>query len=97
FFTTKPAGKGLGLGLAISFGLIRDSGGTLTVRSKPGQGSTFTVSLPLVAARVMASAGPSPHKGEGIRRTDEGRAFPKQATEEQRRTAHPSRPPADQQ
>ncbi|QYO75987.1 ATP-binding protein [Devosia salina] len=49
FFTTKPAGKGLGLGLAISYGLIRDSGGTIAVRSIPGQGSTFTITLPALA------------------------------------------------
>lgn len=49
FFTTKPAGKGLGLGLAISYGLIRDSGGTIAVRSIQGQGSTFTITLPALA------------------------------------------------
>ncbi|WP_052715951.1 sensor histidine kinase [Devosia chinhatensis] len=48
FFTTKPAGKGLGLGLAISSGLIRDAGGHLGVETVPGQGSTFTITLPLV-------------------------------------------------
>jgi Signal transduction histidine kinase regulating C4-dicarboxylate transport system len=46
FFTTKPAGKGLGLGLAISYDLIRDSGGAISVRSQSGKGSTFTVTLP---------------------------------------------------
>ena len=57
FFTTKPAGKGLGLGLAISFGLVRDHGGTIVARSSEGQGSTFTVTLPAIAvstARVFA-------------------------------------------
>jgi signal transduction histidine kinase len=45
FFTTKPEGQGAGLGLAVSYGIVRDAGGTLTL--KPGQpGATFEIDLP---------------------------------------------------
>jgi C4-dicarboxylate-specific signal transduction histidine kinase len=47
FFTTKPEGKGVGLGLAVSYGIIEAHGGDIEVASKPGEGATFTVSLPL--------------------------------------------------
>lgn len=46
FYTTKDVGQGLGLGLSISYGIIRDMGGEIGVRSVPGAGTTFTVSLP---------------------------------------------------
>ncbi len=46
FFTTKEAGKGVGLGLAISYGIIERHGGRIEVQSKVGKGSTFTVYLP---------------------------------------------------
>ena len=45
FFTTKPSGTGLGL--PVSYGIVRDHGGTMDVRSEVGRGTTFTVSLPL--------------------------------------------------
>ena len=47
FFTTKPDGKGVGLGLAVSFGIIEAHGGDIEVKSAVGEGTTFTVSLPL--------------------------------------------------
>ena len=47
FFTTKPEGKGVGLGLAVSYGIIEAHGGEIEVKSTVGEGTTFTVSLPL--------------------------------------------------
>ena len=47
FFTTKGATKGTGLGLAVSYGIIKKHGGDIEVASTPGQGTTFTVRLPI--------------------------------------------------
>ena len=47
FFTTKPEGKGVGLGLAVSYGIVEAHGGDIEVKSTVGEGTTFTVSLPL--------------------------------------------------
>lgn len=47
FFTTKPEGQGTGLGLSISFGIAQEHGGTLHASSKDGEGSCFTLCLPI--------------------------------------------------
>jgi signal transduction histidine kinase len=47
FFTTKPVGKGTGLGLAIGYGIIKDHRGTIEFESSPGEGTRFSVRLPV--------------------------------------------------
>jgi signal transduction histidine kinase len=47
FFTTRPEVKGTGLGLSISYGIIKKHGGIIDVKSEPGRGTTFTVTLPI--------------------------------------------------
>jgi PAS domain S-box-containing protein len=51
FFTTKSTGKGTGLGLSVSYGIIKNHGGDIFVESSRGQGTTFTVALPVTPNR----------------------------------------------
>jgi hypothetical protein len=54
FFTTKRIGKGTGLGLSITYGIVREHEGTLTCQSAVGQGTKFTVSLPMSSAAARS-------------------------------------------
>lgn len=58
FFTTKEQGQGTGLGLALVYGVVQQSGGFIFVRSAPEQGSTFEIFFPEVREAAQAS-GPS--------------------------------------
>ena len=58
FFTTKPFGQGSGLGLAMVYGFVRQSGGNIRIRSTPGSGTTVTFVLP----RAVAAAPPTTDK-----------------------------------
>jgi signal transduction histidine kinase len=56
FFTTKPEGKGTGLGLAVTLEIVKNHEGTLEVESIPGKGTTMIVNLPLASDQLTASS-----------------------------------------
>jgi len=57
FFTTKETGHGVGLGLAISYGIIKEHGGTVSVESEVGIGTTFIIRLPITAVQIGTENG----------------------------------------
>ncbi len=60
YFTTKPVGEGSGMGLAVVHGIVQNHGGTISVHSRPGAGSTFQIVFPV----VETAAEPAPAEAD---------------------------------
>jgi two-component system, NtrC family, sensor kinase len=57
FFTTKAEGRGVGLGLSVTYGIVQEHGGTLTCESDTKQGTRFRLVLPLASRSPVEAAG----------------------------------------
>ncbi len=58
FFSTKPPGQGVGLGLSTVYGIVKQAGGEVTFESRPGSGTTFRIFLPLASETTAAPVSP---------------------------------------
>ena len=74
FFTTKGVGEGTGLGLSLCYGIVKEHGGVITANSRPGEGATFSIELPLTerpaqdgAAAARRAEMPAARLGRGKR------------------------------
>jgi len=72
FFSTKEAGKGTGLGLSVSYSIIKSHDGDMSVVSRVGKGTTFTIELPAAHGAIGAERGESVEKQHGAAKAHKG-------------------------